>query len=65
MSKLAIDGGKPVTTRPFPMWPAFRKSTIQKAMKPLESGKVNYWTGEVGTTFEKQWARTAPWLFSS
>ena len=57
MSKLAIDGGKPVTTRPFPMWPAFRKSTIQKAMKPLESGKVNYWTGEVGTTFEKQWAR--------
>ncbi|MHC4795399.1 MAG: DegT/DnrJ/EryC1/StrS family aminotransferase [Planctomycetota bacterium] len=57
MSKLAIEVGKPVTTKPFPMWPSFQQSTIKKAMEPLKSGKVNYWTGEVGTEFEKQWAR--------
>jgi len=57
MRKLAFDGGRPVNTTPFPMWPSFRKSTIAKAMKPLESGKVNYWTGEVGTQFEEQWAK--------
>lgn len=57
MSKLAIDGGEPLTTDPFPMWPSFQKSTIAKAMKPLESGRVNYWTGDVGTRFEEAWAK--------
>jgi len=47
-SDLAIDGGKPVTKEPFPMWPQFQKSTIKKAMRPLETGKVNYWTGTDG-----------------
>ena len=56
MSKLAIKGGKPINTKPFPMWPSFQKSTIKKAMKPLETGLVNYWTGQAGTEFEKRWA---------
>ena len=25
-------------------------------MVPLQTGKVNYWTGKVGVEFEKQWA---------
>jgi len=57
MAKLAIKGGKPVTKEPFPMWPSFRKSTAKKAMKPLETGKVNYWTGTKGLEFEKAWAK--------
>jgi dTDP-4-amino-4,6-dideoxygalactose transaminase len=57
MAKLAIDGGTPVNKTKFPMWPSFEESTIQKAMEPLRSGKVNYWTGQVGTKFEEEWAK--------
>lgn len=57
MGKLAIESGKPVNSKPFPMWPSFQDSTIQKAMQPLKSGKVNYWTGEAGVRFEKEWAK--------
>ncbi len=56
MSKLAIDGGEKVFNGDFPMWPSFEESTIAKAMEPLRSGKVNYWTGPVGQQFEKKWA---------
>jgi len=57
MSPLAIHGGKPVNTEPFPTWPSFEESTIQKALAPLRSGRVNYWTGNVGATFEREWAK--------
>ena len=57
MSKLAIEGGRPINKKAFPMWPSFQKSTIQKATQPLKSGKVNYWTGTLGTQFEKAWAK--------
>jgi dTDP-4-amino-4,6-dideoxygalactose transaminase len=53
---LAINGGKPVTTEPFPMWPQFEESTIEAAMEPLRTGKVNYWTGTRGVEFEKKFA---------
>jgi len=56
MSDLAIHGGKPINTKPFPMWPAFAETTIQRATEPLKTGKVNYWTGEVGVKFEEEWA---------
>lgn len=61
MSELAINGGTKVNSTPFPMWPSFEESTIQKAMEPLRAGKVNYWTGPVGAKFEKAWAE---WLGS-
>ena len=48
MTELAINGGEKVTSTPFPMWPSFEESTIQRAMEPLRTGKVNYWTGSVG-----------------
>ncbi|OGV54698.1 MAG: aminotransferase DegT [Lentisphaerae bacterium GWF2_44_16] len=57
MSELAVKGGTPVNKESFPMWPSFQKSTIQKAMEPLKSGLVNYWTGKVGTKFEAEWAK--------
>jgi dTDP-4-amino-4,6-dideoxygalactose transaminase len=53
---LAINGGTPVFSEPFPMWPAFSDETIRKAVEPLKSGRVNYWTGEVGVRFENAWA---------
>jgi dTDP-4-amino-4,6-dideoxygalactose transaminase len=56
MSKLAINGGEKIFNGDFPMWPSFEESTIDKAMEPLRSGKVNYWTGPVGQKFEKAWA---------
>ncbi|MCX8082974.1 MAG: DegT/DnrJ/EryC1/StrS family aminotransferase [bacterium] len=57
MEKLAIEGGKPVNTEKFPMWPSFSEKTIQKVVEPLKTGKVNYWTGEIGVKFEEEWAK--------
>jgi len=57
VSNLAIDGGTPVNTEPFPMWPSFCQEAIDRVAEPLKSGKVNYWTGELGTKFEEEWAR--------
>ncbi|MCL2623728.1 MAG: DegT/DnrJ/EryC1/StrS family aminotransferase, partial [Planctomycetaceae bacterium] len=53
----AWEGGPRVWNDNFPMWPSFEESTIQKAMEPLRSGKVNYWTGPVGQEFEQAWAK--------
>lgn len=47
MKKLAIYGGKPVRENPFPRWPYFSPDEIQNVVSILESGRVNYWTGEV------------------
>lgn len=40
----------------FPSWPYFEEDEIQAAMAPLQSGKVNYWTGQEGRLFEQEWA---------
>lgn len=56
-AQLALEGGKPLNTQKFPMWPSFEAATIEKAMEPLRSGKVNYWTGGVGVQFEEAFAR--------
>ena len=37
-------------------WPQFSKAEIQAVTKVLESGKVNYWTGEECHLFEKEFA---------
>jgi len=54
--KLAIEGGEPVIKEPLPSWPWFDKETIEFAMQPLKTGKVNYWTGPLGMEFEKKFA---------
>ena len=35
----------------------FEEETIQAAMEPLRTGKVNYWTGTEGMKFEEEFAR--------
>lgn len=51
---LAINGGAPVRTDPFPPWPEFDEEAIQSAAAVLRSGRVNYWTGEEGRAFERE-----------
>lgn len=55
--RLAVDGGTPTIVEALPGWPWFDEATIQAAMKPLRTGKVNYWTGPLGMEFEKRWAQ--------
>ncbi len=42
--------------KPFPAWPFFEEDEIEAVRKVLASGKVNYWTGEEGKNFEKEFA---------
>jgi hypothetical protein len=56
MHTLAIDGGAPVRTSPLPPWPFFSPDEIQAAVDVLQSGHVNYWTGEQGKAFEQEYA---------
>src|SRR3954449_9040831 len=37
-------------------WPQFTPDEISAAVRVLESGKVNYWTGEEGRRFEQEFA---------
>jgi dTDP-4-amino-4,6-dideoxygalactose transaminase len=43
----------------FASWPHFALDEIDAAMRVLQSGKVNYWTGEEGRLFEKEFAEFA------
>lgn len=45
----------PINTA-FPPWPHFAEDEIEVATQILRSGKVNYWTGEEGKLFEKEFA---------
>lgn len=45
-----------VTKRTFAPWPHFEEDEIEAAARVLRSGKVNYWTGEEGRLFEKEFA---------
>lgn len=56
MKDLAIDGGMPVRTKPFPSWPFFGDDEIAAVEGVLRSGNVNYWTGEQCGLFEKEFA---------
>jgi dTDP-4-amino-4,6-dideoxygalactose transaminase len=57
--KLAVDGGRPVRESPFPSWPHFEQDEIAAAERVLQSGKINYWTGEEGRQFEREFADQA------
>ena len=54
--KLVIDGGSPLRTSSFAPWPYFEPDEIDAATRVLQSGKVNYWTGEEGRQFEEEFA---------
>jgi dTDP-4-amino-4,6-dideoxygalactose transaminase len=55
--RLAIDGGTPVCTRPFPPWPWYTEEEVQLAASVLRSGQLNYWTGSQGRLFESEFAQ--------
>ena len=40
----------------FTSWPYFSQDEIDAVTRVLHSGKVNYWTGEEGRSFEKEFA---------
>jgi dTDP-4-amino-4,6-dideoxygalactose transaminase len=48
-----------VIQRTFAPWPHFEEDEIEAAVRVLRSGKVNYWTGEEGRLFEKEFAAFA------
>ncbi|HKD79596.1 MAG TPA: DegT/DnrJ/EryC1/StrS aminotransferase family protein [Candidatus Angelobacter sp.] len=48
-----------VETLPFAPWPYFAPDEIAAAVRVLESGKVNYWTGDEGRRFELEFAKFA------
>ena len=54
---LAIEGGQPVNTEPFPAWPSFSEKTFEMITEPLRTRKLNYWTGEYGKKFEEALAK--------
>jgi dTDP-4-amino-4,6-dideoxygalactose transaminase len=54
---LAIDGGTPLVNERMPGWPSFAPDEIGAATAVLASGKVNYWTGEEGRNFEREYAQ--------
>jgi dTDP-4-amino-4,6-dideoxygalactose transaminase len=43
----------------FAPWPFFADDEIEAAVAVLHSGRVNYWTGEEGRSFEKEFAAFA------
>jgi dTDP-4-amino-4,6-dideoxygalactose transaminase len=47
---------EPFSTVPFAPWPHFAPDVIEAAAKVLQSGKVNYWTGQEGRLFEREFA---------
>ena len=53
---LAIDGGTPVRDEAWSAWPVFEADERDAAAEVLASGRVNYWTGTVGRTFEQAFA---------
>ncbi len=53
---LAIEGGEPLRKTPFAPWPYFSHEEIEAATRILESGRVNYWTGQEGRQFEEEFA---------
>lgn len=57
--ELAINGGTPVRDsrlRPFPRWPIFWDDEKRAVQDVLDSGHVNYWTGEEGRQFQAEFA---------
>ncbi|WP_214405097.1 DegT/DnrJ/EryC1/StrS family aminotransferase [Pseudonocardia lacus] len=55
-SALALHGGTPVRAGCWPGWPHFDDDERAAAAAVLASGRVNYWTGEHGRAFEREFA---------
>jgi dTDP-4-amino-4,6-dideoxygalactose transaminase len=53
---LALFGGTPVRQSAFPPWPYFADDEVRAVVDVLRSGLVNYWTGDEGREFEREFA---------
>ncbi|MDD5483984.1 MAG: DegT/DnrJ/EryC1/StrS family aminotransferase [Kiritimatiellae bacterium] len=51
---LAVRGGKPVRTKPFPSWPVIAKEDTKGLIKVFESGQ--WWYGKKVAEFERKYA---------
>jgi dTDP-4-amino-4,6-dideoxygalactose transaminase len=56
ISRLAIDGGDPVRTAPFPKWPTFDEREERLLLEVLHSGHWGELTGDKVTTFAARFA---------
>ena len=54
--QLAIDGGRPLRSQPFAPWPCFASDEVDAVSRVMQSGKINYWTGDEGGQFEAEFA---------
>ncbi|HOB76467.1 MAG TPA: DegT/DnrJ/EryC1/StrS family aminotransferase [Phycisphaerae bacterium] len=54
--KLAIHGGKPVRSEPFPAWPVYGPEEERKLVEVLRSGKWGKQDGQEVATFERRFA---------
>jgi dTDP-4-amino-4,6-dideoxygalactose transaminase len=50
---------RPLRTQPFAPWPWFAPDDIEAATRVLQSGRINYWTGDEGRQFENEFAAFA------
>ena len=55
-NKLAIDGGQPLRTVPFPSWPVWDEQEEKLLLEVLHSGHWGILSGDKVTTFEKAFA---------
>ncbi len=58
MSKLAIEGGKPLRTKPFPSKKGMGKEELNLLTKVIESGFLFRYNGKMVKTFEEEFALT-------
>ncbi|MFN8500108.1 MAG: DegT/DnrJ/EryC1/StrS family aminotransferase [Anaerolineae bacterium] len=56
MDKLAIDGGAPVRTHPFPTWPIWDEREERELLDVLHSGRWGMFAGSKVKTFEERFA---------
>jgi len=56
-ARLAVSGGPKVRSQAIPPWPCFGEEDVRAVAGVLRSGRVNYWTGDEGKTFEAEFAR--------
>jgi perosamine synthetase len=54
--KLAVLGGSPLRTAPFPSWPVITENEERAWMKVLRGGKWNRLDGDCARQFEEAWA---------
>ena len=56
-STLAVHGGTPVRTRPFPTWPIFDATDEARVLEALRSGKWGRLAGDQVAAFEQRFAK--------